>query len=97
MSAGRPTTPKTPPYRVGFARGLSGARNSDPLPDLASQVIKWPLRPVGPSALRLPGSSGDRLSQSGQDLEVVGRHLAALMVGDELEVNFLTFAQLTDA
>ena len=35
--------------------------------------------------------------QSGQNLEVVGRHLAALAVGDELEAHLLTFAQVGDA
>jgi hypothetical protein len=34
---------------------------------------------------------------SGQDFELVGRHLAALAVGNELEGNLVSLAQLADA
>jgi hypothetical protein len=34
---------------------------------------------------------------SGHDLELVGRHLAALAVGDEFEGNLVALAQLADA
>jgi hypothetical protein len=34
--------------------------------------------------------------QLGQSLKVVGRHLAALAVGDELEAYLLTFAQVAE-
>jgi hypothetical protein len=35
--------------------------------------------------------------QLGQSLEVVGRHLAALAVGDELIAHLLTFAQIAES
>src|SRR4051794_22899067 len=49
--------------------------------------------PVHPWSIR---RRSDARPRSIQELQALGRHLAALLVGGQLELDLLTFAQITD-